>query len=149
MASASIREEGEPVFQIAPMIDILLVLLVFFMSISSAEVLQQSRDVNLPVATEAKKSAGSAQTVVNVLHTPVSNTAAIVVEDQAMSHEQLLAHLKAKLSLSPQSRVLLRVDREIRYESLRPLLDAVGQAGISDVTFSVVDRASAPESPKP
>ena len=40
--------EEDPEFQIAPMIDILLVLLVFFMSISSTEVLQKTEGINLP-----------------------------------------------------------------------------------------------------
>ena len=46
--------EEDPEFQIAPMIDILLVLLVFFMSISSTEVLQSNRDIQLPVAADGK-----------------------------------------------------------------------------------------------
>ncbi len=57
----------DPEFQIAPMIDILLVLLVFFMSISSTEVLQSNRDVNLPVARDAKESKKNpGQVIVNV-----------------------------------------------------------------------------------
>ena len=46
--------EEDPEFQIAPMIDILLVLLVFFMSISSTEVLQTNEAVKLPVAKDSK-----------------------------------------------------------------------------------------------
>ena len=48
--------EEDPEFQIAPMIDILLVLLVFFMSISSTEVLQSNRDIQLPVAADGKSA---------------------------------------------------------------------------------------------
>ena len=54
--SKGVEPEVDPEFQIAPMIDILLVLLVFFMSISSTEVLQSNQDVNLPVARDAKES---------------------------------------------------------------------------------------------
>jgi biopolymer transport protein ExbD len=45
LAKKATREmaEEDPEFQIAPMIDILLVLLVFFMSISSTQVLQRGR----------------------------------------------------------------------------------------------------------
>ena len=42
-------ESGEPEFQIAPMIDVLLVLLIFFMSITSAEVLKVDKNIVLPV----------------------------------------------------------------------------------------------------
>ena len=48
-------ESGEPEFQIAPMIDVLLVLLIFFMSITSAEVLKVDKNIVLPVSPNAKK----------------------------------------------------------------------------------------------
>src|SRR4029077_10147277 len=48
-------ESGEPEFQIAPMIDVLLVLLIFFMSITSAEVLRIDKDITLPLAPDAPK----------------------------------------------------------------------------------------------
>ena len=60
--------EEDPEFQIAPMIDILLVLLVFFMSISSTEVLQSNRNISLAVAKDAKapKPTKGGQIIVNV-----------------------------------------------------------------------------------
>ena len=51
---AVVVESGEPEFQIAPMIDVLLVLLVFFMSITSAEVLKVDKNIRLPVSPNAK-----------------------------------------------------------------------------------------------
>ena len=41
----------EPEFQIAPMIDVLLVLLIFFMSITTIQVVRVDRNIVLPVAT--------------------------------------------------------------------------------------------------
>ena len=46
--------EEDPEFQIAPMIDILLVLLVFFMSIATDQVLQVNKEVVLPVEFTGK-----------------------------------------------------------------------------------------------
>ena len=43
--------DGEPEFQVAPMIDVLLVLLIFFMSITSAQVLKVDKNISLPVAS--------------------------------------------------------------------------------------------------
>src|SRR6478752_1054592 len=78
--------EEDPEFQIAPMIDILLVLLVFFMSISSTEILQTNDKVKLPVAKDAKtkETAGTAtgQTIVNILWNPLNNVGTIDVDEK-------------------------------------------------------------------
>ena len=43
-------EQGEPEFQVAPMIDVLLVILVFFMTITSTQVLKVDKTISLPIA---------------------------------------------------------------------------------------------------
>ncbi len=48
-------DSGEPEFQIAPMIDVLLVMLIFFMTITSAQVLKVDKTISLPVAKNAQK----------------------------------------------------------------------------------------------
>ena len=50
MAGGGGGGEGEPEFQVAPMIDVLLVLLIFFMSITSSQVLKVDKNISLPVA---------------------------------------------------------------------------------------------------
>ncbi|MFY8215182.1 MAG: ExbD/TolR family protein [Chthoniobacterales bacterium] len=134
--------EVDPEFQIAPMIDILLVLLVFFMSISSTEVLQSNQEINLPVAKEAKDAKENpGQVIINVLYTPINNATSLIVNERTYpSPADLISVLQNNVAKNPMVRVLIRADREVRYESLRSLLEAVGQAGIANVTFSVVDK---------
>lgn len=135
--------EEDPEFQIAPMIDILLVLLVFFMSISSTEVLQSNRTISLAVAKEAKapkKAPG--QVIINVAWTPLNNAGSIEVNDQKLpSAYDLVPKLQDELAKNPLTRVLVRVDRSARWGFEREILKAVGDAGISNVTFSVVDKS--------
>ena len=131
----------DPQFQIAPMIDILLVLLVFFMSISSTEVLQSSQDVNLPVArdaTESKKNPG--QVIVNVLYNPLSTETVLEIDERAVRLAELAPMLQAKVVANPLVRVLVRADKQVRYEFMRGLLETVGKAGVGNVTFSVADK---------
>jgi biopolymer transport protein ExbD len=134
--------EADPEFQIAPMIDILLVLLVFFMSISSTEVLQQNQNVDLPVAKEAKdaKKDTGGQVIVNVLYNEMNNATSIEVDERLLTAQELIPLLQSKVTKNPQVRVLMRADKSVRYEFLRTLLESIGQSGVGDVTFSVVDK---------
>ena len=136
--------EEDPEFQIAPMIDILLVLLVFFMSISSTEVLASNQTIQLAVAKDGKvpgKNPG--QVVVNVSWVPMNNIGSLEVSGRiyptAMDMVPMLHDAIAKV---PQTRVLIRADRAVRWEFLKGVLRSCGDAGISNVTFSVVDKDS-------
>jgi len=134
--------EIDPEFQIAPMIDILLVLLVFFMSISSTEVLQTNKEVKLPVAKEAKQAKDNpGQIIINVTYSPINNLTAIEVNQKPFqSPMELVNLLKNKVAENPLVRVLIRADKEVKYEYMRQLLEAVGASGVGNVTFSVVDK---------
>ena len=136
--------EEEPEFQIAPMIDILLVLLVFFMSITSTEVLQVNEAVKLPVAKDAKdpeKGTENGQITINVLWNLMSNSGTFEVDNKTYGQAaELSPLLEAKVAQSPEMRVVIRADRAVRYEFLKTLLKTVGGAKVSNVTFSVVDK---------
>jgi len=140
--------EEDPEFQIAPMIDILLVLLVFFMSIASTEVLQVNEAVKLPIAKDAvpkdKKTQG--QSIVNVLWNDLAggNGTIEVDEKKFAQPAEMVPYLVEKVGNNPQMRVLVRADKGVRYEYLRGVLQAVGSSGIGNVTFSVVDKEQAP-----
>src|SRR3954471_5701276 len=92
--------EEDPEFQIAPMIDILLVLLVFFMSISSTEVLQKTEGINLPVAKDAKPADKNTkgQQIINILWSEVNNSGTILVgEDKVPNADAAIPKLQAGL----------------------------------------------------
>ena len=76
-------ESGEPEFQIAPMIDVLLVILIFFMTITSASVLKVDKTIDLPIAKDAQKKDNSrAETVVNVRWDDAKRKAEFVYDDR-------------------------------------------------------------------
>jgi len=135
--------EEDPEFQIAPMIDILLVLLVFFMSISSTEVLQSNRDIPMAIAKDAKQpKKNPGQVIVNVSWVPINNMGSIEVDSQKYaSAADLVPKLQQELQKNSMTRVLVRVDRSTRWEYEREVLKAVGEAGIANVTFAVVDKS--------
>lgn len=145
LAKAATRNapEEDPEFQIAPMIDILLVLLVFFMSISSTQVLQTNDSVRLPVAKDGKqmRPEQDGTLVVNVLWNPMNSIGSVDVEGQTFATPMEIGPwLKSGVDKNPECRVLVRADREVRYEFLRKVLEVAGKSGVSNITFSVVDK---------
>ena len=141
--------EAEPEFQIAPMIDILLVLLVFFMSISTTQVMQTNRNIRLPVAKDAKDAKENpGQIIVNLSHSPMSNETGISMKEKNYATAgEIVPILQENIRKNPMVRVLIRADRDVRYTMMKSVLEAVGKAGIANVTFSVVDKDSAPSTP--
>src|SRR5277367_1344523 len=56
-----IDTDGDPEFQVAPMVDVLLVLMLFFMAITSTEVLKKDKNLQLADAKNAKPAEKGAQ----------------------------------------------------------------------------------------
>ncbi|MBJ7258308.1 MAG: biopolymer transporter ExbD [Chthoniobacterales bacterium] len=141
--------DADPEFQIAPMIDILLVLLVFFMSISTTQVMQTNRNIRLAVAKDAKEAKENpGQIIVNLAHNPMSNETGISVKEKNYTTAgEIVPLLQENIRLNPMVRVLIRADRDVRYTAMKSVLEAVGKAGIANVTFSVVDKEASPSAP--
>jgi biopolymer transport protein ExbD len=135
--------EEDPEFQIAPMIDVLLVLLVFFMSISTTEALQTVQGINLPVAEDgAQPKETTGQVIVNIKWNEASNQGTIIISEQEYTNtRQITPILEEAVSRNPaEFRVLVRADQGTRYEFIRQVMVAVAQANISNITFSAVDK---------
>ena len=142
--------EGEPEFQIAPMIDVLLVLLVFFMSITSSQV-QKMKPVPLPVAPHAiKRDMMRNEAIVNVKWDAAKEKATYSVEGKDYTDiKQVAEQLKVLKKQSdatptkgpnPEYRIVIRGDREAAALSINQVLNAAGEAGIADVSFAVYNR---------
>jgi biopolymer transport protein ExbD len=143
--------EGEPEFQIAPMIDVLLVLLVFFMSITSAQVLKVDKSVTLPIAPDAvKRDNTRAEAIVNVRWDAKTRKAAYIMDDRifleladlskAIAETKKSSSAAATKGPNPDFRVVIRGDREATAMSISRAMNAAAEAGISDVTFSAVNK---------
>src|SRR5476649_1256438 len=75
--------DGEPEFQVAPMVDVLLTILVFFMMITSAQVLKVDKTITLPVAPDAQKMESKrAEVIINVRWHAEAKRAEFVIDDR-------------------------------------------------------------------
>lgn len=148
MAGGAGGDGNEPEFQVAPMIDVLLVLLVFFMAITTTQVLKVDRTISLPVAPDAqKKQSQSGQLVLNVKL--VGKKGVFVYEQKTYTDpEKLVPLLKEAMRADAVSsggadtgfRAIIRGDRNVPATYISQAMNACGDAGINNVSFSAVNK---------
>lgn len=151
MAGGGGGAEGEPEFQIAPMIDVLLVLLIFFMSITTTQVLKVDQSINLPLAPDAlKKDITRNEAVVNIRWDPVKKKPQYVVDERVYAEvaDVTKAIVAAKQASAAKGsgtsdlpfRVVIRGDREASAISVSKVMNAAAEAGVADIAFSAVNK---------
>jgi biopolymer transport protein ExbD len=137
-------ESGEPEFQIAPMIDVLLVLLVFFMSITSAEVLKVDQNIVLPVSPNAKKREAEMakhEMAVNVRWDDKTSEASVNVDDRDYPDlTQLVPYLQERVKRDPKVRVVIRGDRLLPAIEIQRVMNVIGEGGIADISFAASNK---------
>ena len=144
-------DSGEPEFQIAPMIDVLLVILIFFMTITSASVLKVDKTIDLPIAKDAaKKDNSRAETVVNVRWDDAKRKAEFVYDDRVYRDAAEIVELLKTAKLTgekkitggenPTFRAVIRGDRDVPALYVSKAMNACAEAGITDISFSAVNK---------
>jgi len=131
--------EEEPEFQVAPMVDVLLVLLMFFTATTTTEVKSQIADLTLPDAQEAKdREKGQGQFLVNI-----NKMGGVEAQGRSGLDESGLANLikqdytnLKKLDPNASYRVLVRADKDLGWEKTKIVLKAAAAAGVGNVVFA-------------
>ena len=134
--------EEELEFQIAPMIDVLLVVLVFFIMITSASVLQGDPDIVLPVASDATKPEKSKAEAVLNLHWVAATKSGFVTMDKVSFNklDALTKKLEAMSTGKKNFRVVIRADRTLPALFVQRVLASCADAGVSDTVFTAINH---------
>ncbi|MDR1190128.1 MAG: biopolymer transporter ExbD [Verrucomicrobiales bacterium] len=110
---------------ITSLLDLCFVLLIIFMI--TTPLMEQTLDVNLPRARASRDTPPDAR---NILSVNVSATGAVSVgQDTLRSAGELEILLARELQKNPQTVVALRADKNLRYQELLDVLDAVRRSG--------------------
>jgi biopolymer transport protein ExbD len=137
-----LEDEGEPEFQVAPMIDVLLVLTLFFMSITSSELLKKDKNLSLPDANQAKPEAGKdhkGQIVINVTWDAMNDRAGFDIDGRAFPDAaSITSYVAQQVARDPRSYALVRADKDAQYSNISDVMGACAAAGISKVSFAVI-----------
>jgi biopolymer transport protein ExbD len=145
-ARKRLEDEGEPEFQVAPMIDVLLVLTLFFMSITSTELLKKDKNLELPDAGYAKRDTKQqkGQIVVNISWNHNNSTAGFSIDGRAYPDaNSLQGYIAQQVAANPNSYALVRADRDVQYSNVSDVMGACAAAGIGKVSFAVITSGNA------
>ncbi|HWY93054.1 MAG TPA: biopolymer transporter ExbD [Chthoniobacterales bacterium] len=129
------RRQAEPRvfgFMIAPMVDILLVILVFFIVTWNFALTENELDVRVPTATKANEP----QPYVGQVVINITANGAIVVNRLQKNPQELLELLKKLSQLYPDQAVIVRGDQAVDYKHIVDVLDICRQADIWNVAFA-------------
>lgn len=137
-------ESGEPEFQIAPMIDVLLVLLIFFMSITTSEIIKVDKEIKLPVAPDAKKkdkkTEGHGEGMLNIRWDGKGKATFLVDGHTYDQMDALMELLQKKKNASPDYRVIIRADKNLPAVEIQKAMGVLGNAGIDNIAFSALNQ---------
>jgi biopolymer transport protein ExbD len=121
-----------------PMIDVVFLLIIFFLL--SSHLARQETQLALPLPAAASgrdnPAAAGPRLAINVLA-----DGTLLVAGRPITPAELAAHLQSRLAEHGDAlEVRLRGDRSVPYQFVEPVLLACTQAGIWNVSFAVVAR---------
>jgi len=119
--------------QLAPMIDIVFLLLIFFIVTYSYARFETTLDVQVPVAEEGREPS---QRSVGEIILNVKDDGTIILEGQPISDPDLLRRLQRIKSVYDDVAIILRGDESTDFSNIVRVLDICARAQIFNVSFA-------------
>ena len=132
-----VREEEHFSLEMTPLIDVVFLLLVFFLVATTFHQLEREMQISVPSSETGEGSTkGPEPVVVNLLA-----DGKIVVEGNAVSIEQLRSLLQRRAERSESLKALIRADKKISVESLVAVADACRKAK-AIISLATIEKGS-------
>jgi biopolymer transport protein ExbD len=124
-------EEADPEFEITPMIDVVFLLIAFFMTLISF-ISSELIELQLPEAPEATipEDPGERQYI------SIQEDGSLYFGATPISYEALPGALRAAREQLPGVRLFLRADETTPHRFVNRVMDSCAQAGIYDLIFA-------------
>jgi biopolymer transport protein ExbD len=119
--------------QLAPLVDVLFLLVIFFAVTSHFAKNEQVLDISVPAADEGKEkeSRNVGEIIINI-----KTDGAIIVNGQQLTEDELLVKLKNIAAIFKDQAVILRGDEVADYQHVIRVLNTCQKAGIWNIAFA-------------
>lgn len=136
--SSPTRSRLSPVLPLAGMIDIVFLLLILFVTVSTVREREWLIDVSLPATQAALPAAARTQTVVTVT---ADGSLYLGDVQRPLTPDELRARLAEVARFSPAETVVVRGDQSSRLADSVRVIDIARSVGIQNVHLATVRRA--------
>ncbi|MDD5349108.1 MAG: biopolymer transporter ExbD [Chthoniobacteraceae bacterium] len=135
------NDDGDAGFQIAPMVDVVFVLMLFFMASAGSQVAERELNINLP----GSKTPSTAQTDLppTPLMVDITGDGNVSVNNKAFggpSDKEMTAlrefFKEAIVQCGNKDPVIIRPESDTRHDRIMDVLNAAGAAGVKNLTFN-------------
>lgn len=128
---------------LVPLIDVLLILLIFFILTFSMAQRENDLNISVPAADSgAPKDRQVGEIVVNI-----AKDGAIRVNSQTLNEEQLAQRFRDTYLLNRKQAIIIRADEESVYRNMFRVLDLCYKAGLYHVSFAALPSAARAAAP--
>jgi len=122
-----------PEIDMIPMLGVMLVVLAFFVLITTTLNSQQTPNLSLPTAQTGIGTVAAAQPLIVTLNQQESLTLA----DKPVTLAELSAALLAFFEANPKGTVVLKADRQLPYQKVLPILETLKAIGGDRVSLAI------------
>lgn len=132
-------EDDSQGVRIAPLIDIVFLLLIFFLVATTFYEAEKDITIRLAAATEGQERG----TVPDLVTVNITEAGALIVNQRLYTLDQLETHLKDARQRNPNVAAILRCDRRARHADFVGALNVCERTGVSRVsvaTFQVDEK---------
>ena len=138
MAGSVGSEDGDIGFQIAPMVDVVFVLMLFFMASAGSQIIEKELNINLP---SGAGSSGSSAVTPIIIDISAEGAVSVNTENYGAANDKELTHLKDWLknaveTLGDKDPVIIRPNPDTKHGRIIDVLNAAAFAKIKNLTFS-------------
>ena len=119
----------------APMIDMVFLLLVFFMTVASVAKSQRTIELDLPESEESKiPEDASGRGILSV-----DADGLYYIGDQSRSLDEIKDSISARIRQDPELQIQVRADRTTEYAAVRKLLKAAAESGAYEIIYATFE----------
>jgi biopolymer transport protein ExbD len=138
-ARKSIRPGGDLEIMMAPMIDMVFLLMVFFLCSSRFPEFEGKFDVQLPDAGQVRKDAPAVDIPDEVI-VRVTRDGKLMVNESDKTEEELTGLLTLLAQLNPKQPVIIDGERDARHKHVVRVLNACYRASIANISFAALPQ---------